>query len=167
MAREFRGDACSPPRVCSQWNLSQASLGTGNTPQTTPIRTQRYEVFRRVIPPLNYSRSFSPRRGRLRTAHGNATGLARYKTVSPAGAPYDDATIEIGPGRLGGPFRADSFLGLVVPWRCHGLRVKCPSRGGRFCAGRHMFSAQCGTIRVPTAQTTSNPWQRPKDNRVV
>ena len=40
------------------------------------------------IPPLNYSRSFSPRRGSLRAAHGNAMGLTRYKTVSPTrGAP--------------------------------------------------------------------------------
>ena len=36
---------------------------------------------------------FTSRRDRLLSAHGNAMGLIRYKTVSPAGAPQDDATI--------------------------------------------------------------------------
>ena len=73
-------------------------------------------------------------------------GLIRSKTQSPAGAPYDAALFGMdraGSGALSGRI----FLGIVVPWRCHGLRVRCPSRGVRFCAGPHRFSQQCGTIR--------------------
>jgi hypothetical protein len=39
----------------------------------------------------------------------------------------------------------------VVPWRGHRLRVTCPSRGVRFWAGPHRFSAQCGPIRARDA----------------
>ena len=74
-------------------------------------------------------------------------GLICYKTVSSAGAPHDDATLSDGPGRLGCPFRAYSFLGTVFPWRCHGLKEKCPLRGVRVAANPCRFSEQCGTIR--------------------
>ncbi len=76
--------------------------------------------------------AFPPRRGRPLAAHGNAVGLIRYKTLSPAGAPHDEATLSDGAGRLGRPFRAYSFLGTVFPWRCHGLKERCPLRGVRF-----------------------------------
>ena len=33
-------------------------------------------------------------------AYGNALGLVRVKTVSPAGAPHEDATVWNGPGKL-------------------------------------------------------------------
>jgi hypothetical protein len=89
---------------------------------------------------------FPPRRGMPLAAHGNAVGLIRFKTLSPAGAPHEDATLSEGPGMLGGPFRADSFLGTVFPWRCHGLEEKCPVRGVRLGENPRRFSAQGGTI---------------------
>ena len=90
---------------------------------------------------------FPPRRGRPLAAHGIALGLIRYKILSPVGAPHDDATLSDGPGMLGCPFRAYSFLGTVFPWRCHGLKEKCPLRGVRVAANPCRFSEQCGTIR--------------------
>ena len=41
-----------------------------------------------------------PRRGRPLAAHGNAVGLIRFKTLSPARAPHEDATLSEGPGIL-------------------------------------------------------------------
>ena len=99
-----------------------------------------------LIPHLNYNRSISARRGRPLAAHGIAVGLIRYKTLSPVGAPHDDATLSDGPGRLGCPFRAYSFLGTVFPWRCHGLKEECPLRGVRFGKSLGRFSEQGGTI---------------------
>jgi hypothetical protein len=73
-----------------------------------------------VIPSLNHNRSFSaPTRGRPLAAHGYVMGLVPFKTVSPAGAPQEDATIWNGPGKLECPCRAcfvRDQIPMALPW---------------------------------------------------
>ena len=71
---------------------------------------------------------FSPRRGSLLAAHGNAVGMVRYKRQALKGRPMMKPSLEwIGQVRV--PLQGDFCLGMVVPWRCHGLRVACPFQG--------------------------------------
>ena len=63
--------------------------------------------------------AFPPRWGRLLATHGNAMGLVPFKTVSPEGAPQEDATIWNGPGRLECPYRAyfkPNHIPTALPW---------------------------------------------------
>jgi hypothetical protein len=93
---------------------------------------------------------FSPRRGSLLAAHGNAMGQPSPNRNRPERAPEPARSI---------PKRASSWGALSVlsvcngpyPRRCRGLRVACPSRGVRFCASPRTFSEECAThgSRIP------------------
>ena len=119
------------------------------------------------IPPLSNNRSFPSRRGRPLAVHGHAVGSIRYRALSPAGAPHDEATVSDGPRMLACPFRAYSFWGTVFPWRCHGLKEKCPLRGARspiihktHVSGIIPNLNDNQSASAPKGQATRSPWPR-------
>ncbi len=73
-----------------------------------------------------------PPRGRPLAAHGNAVGLIRYKTLSNAGAPQDEATLLDGPGMLGCLFSVFFFgdgFPMALPW----AKREVPLAGRQIC----------------------------------
>ena len=93
-----------------------------------------------MMPLLDENRSVcAPARGSLLAYQGSAVGMVGYKRQALKGRPMMKPSLEwIGQVRV--HLQGALFLGMVVPWRCHGLRVECPFQGRQIMRGSaHVF----------------------------
>jgi hypothetical protein len=79
-------------------------------------------------------------------------GLIRYKTLSPAGAPHDDATHLKWAGQVGVPLQGVFFLGdgfpMALPW------------AGKVPFVSYRLSNYRGGLSAPKGQAICSPRQR-------